>query len=208
MNPFVSVAISGLALVVSTATAWLTLLRKGTVRMTQPTVIYFGPDGGAEKEDVERKVFLRTLLYSTSKRGQIVESMFVRLRRGESVQTLNIWAYGDDRLARGSGLYVGSEGLACNHHFLPPADAGRFEFLPGDYVVQVFASLVGKRQPLRLAEAHLHLTEQQANALRSDDSGVYFDWGPDSQRYVPHVRARPKTLLDKSLFEKLLNPPA
>lgn len=40
----VAVTISALALAVSTATAWLTLFRRGTMKMTQPTVIYFGPD--------------------------------------------------------------------------------------------------------------------------------------------------------------------
>jgi len=163
--------------------------------MTQPTVIYFGPDGGP-KEGVERKVFLRTLLYSTAKRGQIIETMFVRLKRGESSRTLNIWAYGDgDKLLRGSGVYVGSAGFACNHHFLPPADTGHFEFLPGDYEMTVFAKIVGRKYPIKLNETRLTLTEQQANAVRTDDSGIYFDWGPDSQKYVPLVRDRPKAQL-------------
>jgi hypothetical protein len=40
----VSLAISTLSLAVSAVTAWLTLFRRGTVKMTQPTVIFFGPD--------------------------------------------------------------------------------------------------------------------------------------------------------------------
>jgi hypothetical protein len=76
------------------------MFRRGTVRMTAPTVIFFGPDGGpSEDRKLSAKVFLRTLLYSTSKRGRIVESMYVRLRRGESAQTFNIWVYGDTTLA-------------------------------------------------------------------------------------------------------------
>ena len=89
----IGLVISALALAVSVVTAWLTLLRRGRVRMTQPTVIYFGPDGGLrdDSEPPAMKVFLRTLLYSTGKRGQIAENMFVRLQRGESRQNLNIW---------------------------------------------------------------------------------------------------------------------
>lgn len=89
--------ISAFALWVSVVTAWLTLLRRGRVRMMQPTLIYFGPDGGprAGSDPPAMKVFLRTLLYSTGKRGQIVENMFVRLQRGESRQNLNVWAYGE-----------------------------------------------------------------------------------------------------------------
>ncbi len=45
MTQVIAIIISCLTLVISAITAWLTLLQKGTVRMTQPTVIYFGPDG-------------------------------------------------------------------------------------------------------------------------------------------------------------------
>ena len=72
----VSIVISVSALAVSVTTAWLTLVRRGTIRMTQPTLVFFGPDGGGGSP----KVFLRTLLYSTAKRGQIVENMFLKLQ--------------------------------------------------------------------------------------------------------------------------------
>jgi hypothetical protein len=42
-----ALVVSFLALAVSALTAWLTLLRKSEIRMTRPTVAYFGPDGGA-----------------------------------------------------------------------------------------------------------------------------------------------------------------
>ena len=132
--------VSALALAVSVMTAWLTLLRRGWVRMTQPTVIYFGPDGGsgAESDSAAMKVFLRTLLYSTGKRGQIVENMFVRLQRGETRQNLNIWAYGEGSLARGSGLFIPETGVAANHHFLPPPEREQFLFHCGSYTLEVF----------------------------------------------------------------------
>ncbi|HEV3510866.1 MAG TPA: hypothetical protein VGS05_04120 [Candidatus Sulfotelmatobacter sp.] len=44
MTDPISVTISILALSVSAITAWLTLFRRGTIKITQPTVIYFGPD--------------------------------------------------------------------------------------------------------------------------------------------------------------------
>jgi len=101
--------------------------------MTKPTIIFFGFDGGISNDGSlpPLKVFLRALLYATSKRGRIVESMFVRLRRGESVQNFNIWVYGDESLARGSGVFVGENGVACNHHFLLLADGTKFEFIAG-----------------------------------------------------------------------------
>ena len=100
-----------LALAVSALTAWLTLLRKGEIRMTQPTVIFFGLDGGSKAEAPSEKVYLRTLLYSTGKRGHIIENMFARLHRGETRQNFNIWVYDDNGLHRGSGLFVPETGL-------------------------------------------------------------------------------------------------
>ena len=44
MGDPISVTISVLGLFTSVPTAWLTPFRRGTVKMTQPTAIYFGPD--------------------------------------------------------------------------------------------------------------------------------------------------------------------
>src|SRR5712692_8982158 len=92
MNNWFSLVISFLALAVSVSTAWLTFFRAGQLRMTQPTVIFFGPDGGVRPGQKRRlKVFLRTLLYSTARRGQTIESLHVNLQRGESRQNFSIW---------------------------------------------------------------------------------------------------------------------
>lgn len=74
----VALGISLASLSVSGLTAWATL-RRGTIKMTRPTVIYFGPDGGARGVN---KVFLRTILYSTGARGRIIEEMYLKLHRG------------------------------------------------------------------------------------------------------------------------------
>jgi hypothetical protein len=201
----ISLTISVLALATSAATAWLTLVRRGTVRMTQPTVVYFGPDGKSrEDKGPSPKVYLRTLLYCTSKRGRIIESMYVKLRRGETLQTFNIWVYGEDGLSRGSGLYVGQEGVACNHHFLLPADGTHYVFLPGDYSLEVYASLTGVCRPVLLCRTELKVTEAVSAALADSDKGVYFDWGPDSARYHPHVRSSPAEAPPPGLLAALL----
>lgn len=196
MSEWVAVGISGLALVISSVTAWLTLFRSGALRMTQPTVVFFGPDGGRSEEESPRlKVFLRTLLYSTSQRGQTIESMHVSLQRGESKQNFSIWVYGDDQLARGSGLHVGQSGVSCNHHFLLPNDGAAFRLLSGQYTVTVYAKRVVDRRPRELASLVLTITESQAKDLERDDAGIYFDWGPDQQAYQTHIEIRkPKPL--------------
>jgi hypothetical protein len=170
----------------------MTLFRRGQVLMTQPTVIYFGPDGSRfGTEPKHRKVFFRALLYSTGKRGHIIENMFISLRRGETRQNFNIWVYGDDELRRGSGLYVSQDGVATNHHFLPPSDAEPFTFSPGNYTLEVFATLAGSTQAQSLFVVHLDVTKEAANSIRKGNAGLYFDWGPDAARYSHHVTSPP-----------------
>ena len=45
MKAWLALGISSVSLVVSALTAWFTLLHRGTVRMTKPARIFFGPDG-------------------------------------------------------------------------------------------------------------------------------------------------------------------
>ena len=183
--------ISVLALTVSSVTAWLTLFRRGTVSMTQPTVIYFGPDASpASEAKPPPKVFLRMLLFSTSKRGRIVESMHASLTRNETRQNFNIWVYGDDKLVRGSGLFVGETGVVANHHFLTPKDGNSFRFVEGEYTLVVFAKLLGDKAAMRLATLKLVITRENATALQEAANGLYFDWGPDAGRYIPHIEVR------------------
>ena len=140
MSASISLTISVLALFISALTGWLTLLRRGTVLMTWPTVIYFGPDGGSEKGTRPGlKIYLRTLLYATSRRGRIVEGMYVRVRRRETIQNFNVWVYGEQNLHRGSGLFVPENGFSSNHHFLLPEDGTEFRFLAGEYLIDVHA---------------------------------------------------------------------
>lgn len=167
--------------------------------MTQPTVIFFGPDGGPAGEN---KVFLRTLLYSTSRRGQMIESMHITVRRKESQQNFSIWVYGDKQMARGSGLFVGHEGIACNHHFLLPKDGVQFAFLAGDYHLRVFAKRVADREAKQLFEVKLHVTDAHATALQNREAGIYFDWGPDQSVYHAHVENRPAKKLSDLLFNE------
>lgn len=118
----------------------------------------------------------------------MIESMFVRLNRGESRQTFNVWVYGEEKLSRGSGLFVGETGVVCNHHFLPPAVGTEFQFLAGEYELDVFASIVGKASPQKLCSVALKVPESVAEQLLVRENGAYFDWGPDSQAYSVHVR--------------------
>jgi hypothetical protein len=202
-DPF-SITVSVLAPAVSSVTAWLTLFRRGTVKMTQPTVIFFGPDIPRSRTDSPiPKIFLRTLLFSTSKRGRVIESMHVTLSRNETRQNFNIWVYGDNKLVRGSGLFVGDTGVAANHHFLTPIDGSSFHFTEGHYRLDVFARLLGDEGQMRLFSQNLEISREMGNSLTEHGTGLYFDWGPDSRRYLPHVERRPSSPDQEKLLGEL-----
>lgn len=200
MRDIAALLISILALVISGTTAWMTLVRRGKVSMTQPTVIFFGPDGG----DGMPKVFLRTLLYCNAKTGRVVENMFVQVRRGESRQNFNVWVYGDGPIVRGSGLFVGDQGIATNHHFLPPQDGTTFQFLVGTYALDVFIVYSGSDAPQLLLTIGLEVSESIADRLKDGKSGVYFDWGPDAKSYHAHVDEMPRSKRTEDPREALL----
>lgn len=188
----ITLTISSLALAVSAVTAWLTLFRKGTVKMIQPTVIFFGPDTIKDLREIPLpKIYLRTLLFSTSKRGRVIENMYVALSRNETHQNFNIWVHGDHKLVRGSGLYVGETGVSANHHFLTPRDNASYKFTEGQYRLEVYAHLLGDKKRKLLFSQTLEITKETAGLLTNPGTGVYFDWGPDSGRYLAHVETRP-----------------
>jgi len=198
----IAIIIAALALLISAITAWLTLLMRGTIKMTRPSVIYFGPDGGP-KAGSEQKVYLRTLLFSTSKRGRVIEAMYVALRRNESKRNFNIWVYGDERLVRGSGLFVDESGIAVSHHFLAPTDNNHFKFSEGTYHLEVFVKLLGDKETLLLFSQELIVDHIAATALANEDCGLYFDWGPDARRYIPHLDKRRRPFSPDDFLEAL-----
>jgi hypothetical protein len=197
----ISIIVAILALTISALTAWFSWLHRGTIKMTQPTVIFFGPDGTSDLP----KIFLRTLLFSTSARGQVIENMHIKLERGESAQNFNIWVYGEtNNLARGSGLFISKGGVSCNHHFLLPKDGATYEFLPGDYILNVFVSLLGKKRSILLFTQKLSLSKKFADDITNENSGVYFDWGPDSKSYHAHLDENPNKSMSTFLRKGIL----
>ncbi len=196
-----SLAISAGSFAVSATTAWLTLFRSGKLKMTRPTLFYLGPDGTTTNsgEGGEAKIFLRTLLYSTSKRGKLIENMFVVVSRGETSQPFNIWIYREEgRLSRGSGLHVDQEGRALDHHFLIPPDSPPFEFVAGDYTLKVYAKIIRVERPKLLQIVSAHLPDSIAREAASSSGGAFFDWAPDLGQYYVHSRPPPTYAEDQS----------
>jgi hypothetical protein len=188
MSPVSSFVISCLALVISLITIWLSYFRRGTVHMTKPAFIAFNYDLVGDKP--KAKIFIRSLLYATGKRGQIIENMFIVVHCGKNRQIFNVWGHGDEKLSRGSGLFVGETGIATNHHFNPPSNVDFYPFQPGEYELCIYATLVGKKTQTKLSSINLTVPENARKDLHQAESAIWFDWAPDSGNYHAHIETR------------------
>ena len=174
----IPLVISVVSLVLSVTVAWLTLLRRGNLGMTQPMLI------GFLFEDEQPKIFFRSMLYATGKRGHIIEALYLKVRRADSTQTFNFWMYGETKeLKIGSGLRVGEDGVSFNHHFLPPKNASPFSFLAGEYTIDAYARILNRSSPVLLSAMKVSLSPELADTLRDHTQGVLFTWDPDSRDY-------------------------
>jgi hypothetical protein len=187
--PILALAISTIAVTISAITAWLTLFRRGQVRMTRPTMIVLLHEGAG----LIPKLFVRTLLYCPAHRGAVVENMYAVLRNGNKSTTFAFWSHGEKDLVRGSGLYVGREGVALNHHFVLLSRSATCDFEAGKQVLEIFALQVGDLGPRRLAEAAFSLTEEMANALNLKAAAVWFNWNPQEASYTAEIESNPVT---------------
>lgn len=124
----------------------------------------------------------------------MLENTYIRLRRGETQQNFTIWVYRERDLTSGIRLFIGQEGIATNDNFMTPTYVGSFDFSAGDYRLEVFGKVVGRDQVFSLAVIDLKIDQREAKKLRERDAGIYFDWGPDAERY--------QTKIDSKRFSK------
>ncbi len=181
LNP--SIVLSIISLIVSVTVAWLTLFRRGNLYMTRPVQIAF------VYENQMPKVFLRTLLYATGKRGYVIEGLYVKIRRGDEDRTFGFWGYGErnDLMAAG-GLRIDEEGVAYNHHFLEINRNSHFHFVRGDYEISVYARIVNRSSARLLYKANVTLSEDDATEMYIRTRGMLFTWDPDAKTYRGHLQ--------------------
>jgi hypothetical protein len=186
----VELAISILALIVSIATVWITVFHRGTIKMSRPQFFALIPEDGPFGSWI--KFFMRVLLFSTGQRGRVIESMYVTLNQNGNSLPFHYWMYGDtDRLAIGSGVFVGHEGLAANHHFVPVGTVSSNDIVAGTYHAEVHANLLGDRTPTRLFDLKFVLSEDEVSALRtSKDKAIFFTWDKSERVYKSRIDVR------------------
>ena len=147
--------------------------------MTRPSIICFLGQNGND----EPKIFIRTLLYATAEQGQYIQNMFVKICSVETIQNFNVWAYGDNGIVRGSGLFASKIGVSVYHHFLLPKNE-EWNFVSGEYILEVYAETVDN-STTKLFEQKLSLTEEQSNDIKKGKA-VFFDWAPNTGQYISH----------------------
>ncbi|MBV8389249.1 MAG: hypothetical protein JO080_05560 [Mucilaginibacter sp.] len=111
--------------------------------------------------------------------------MYASLQRTKTIQNFNVWAYEDNGLVRGSGLFVSTSGVSSYHHFLLPKENSEYSFEAGDYSLQIFVETVDKK-PIKLFEEQLTITKQQSICLEQGQA-LYYDWAPNTQNYFSHI---------------------
>ncbi len=79
---------------------------------------------------------------------------------------------------------------------MTPTDIRGFDFAAGDYELDVFGKIIGKDTTLLLTTIRLSIDAQEAEQLRKQDHGIYFDWGPDAGRYQKKIEGRRSKALD------------
>lgn len=173
-------------------TLWITKFHRGHLRMTRPTMVCML----REQPSNRPKIFLRSLLYSTSARGWVVENMYLRLHQRDWSYIFDNWGYGEaEKLSLGSGLFVSQTGAPYNHHFNLTRAEREFTWWDGDYRIEVFANLVGMKDAKRLAEIKFNLPgELMGEVVIFSDAAMYFEWDAIVSEYRCHIeRRRPTT---------------
>ena len=170
--------VSLLAVFISAIALYRASFHRGRLRMTQPTPILLSRDSRGLP-----KVSMMTMLFTTGNQGNIIESMYTVIRRGSTVLALPQWSYSGGNKPGSAGLHVPSAGISLQHEFVGAPDSSDFQFAPGDYLVETFASpLTTKRGPVRLDRAALTIP---AGVNVHNATGVMFTWLPSEKRYSP-----------------------
>ena len=127
----------------------------------------------------------------------MIENLFVRVTRNETSQNFNVWVYGDRELVRGSGLFVGEQGVSTNHHFLTTKNGHSFKFGAGNFHISLQAKTTDDPNPREIWSQSLSITDENWSEINSHKCGIYFDWGPESAEYIPYVDSKIPSSLDR-----------
>ena len=188
LKDFLTVGISLVSLFVSAYAVWVAQFNRGRLQMTRPTLLCLK----RELPSALPKIFLRTCLFTTGSKGRVIEGMFLRVRHAQGEFTFDFWGHTMEtgKLTLGSGLPVGPTGVASDHHFNPREGSSiEFLYVPGDYQIEVFASIVGQRKANLLHEVNFSISSlQSVELIQIPTREMYLIWNADTRSYDSHVR--------------------
>jgi hypothetical protein len=186
-----TLTIAVVALGLSAVGLWLAEFRRGRVLLSKPTIFFFGWDVNGTEDTP--KILLRSALFSTGRRGHIVENLYTIVTNANGKTTFPFWGYdAGNSMVRGSGLFVGPEGHSAYHHFNPLPDDESFSYVPGTCSVEIWAEVVGTKKSVLLGRYGFDLPSGPVStALMHHEGGVLWTWSPIEKRYVPEISPRP-----------------
>ena len=185
----IAIFLSTIGVLISSITFWILYLHKGTVEITRPRLISLGYE--RHNDCRTPKVFIRSLLYSTSHKGTVIENMRVKVADRNNSEDFGLWAYGVEKLLVGSGLFVSKEGKDYNHHFVPIAFSSDYEFSAGEIQLEIYATITHHKKDKLLNRITLSLTKEHEDALKKEDM-IIFNWESTLNKYEPCV-SKPNT---------------
>jgi hypothetical protein len=186
-----SVIISAFALLVSFANYYSSNLKVGQILMTKPTIFFFGWDNVPGPTP---KIFMRSLLFSTSSSGRVLENLYLKISTPTGKVLFSFWGHTQGQpnsLSKGSGLFVGKEGFLADHHFNPdPSKPIQDPYTIGNYEIEVYGRQFGDSVERKLGRYSLHLDEGLAQVLAQKNDGVLWSLNPQDNKYFPETRNR------------------
>lgn len=190
LPPIYTIGVSFAALLVSLFTLWFTVIRRGQVRSTHPSFIAVRYDFVEGRSVPRAKIFTRLLLYSTGKRGHVIENLFLRVSEGDRRAEFSFWGYGEtDHLVIGGGLSIPESGVSTNHHFNTVNNDELLLFSGGDYTLDLLAKLAGRKRQSLLWTVTVTIPEGIFSKNRiAKESEVSFHWSPEQNKFLTSVR--------------------
>src|SRR5262249_35573329 len=102
---------------------------------------------------------------------------------------------GDDKLSRGSGLFVGETGIVTNHHFNPLPGSAFSTFSTGNYKLEIFATLPGQPSPIHVYTVKLSAPDLSEQVVHQNQA-IWFEWQPDRHDYHAHLESKPRPRIE------------
>ena len=199
-----SLVFSSIAIFLSGLTAWLTLFRKGKLKMTKPTPILLCYEKG------NAKISFYTMFYSTAFRGQLIESIYILFEQNKKYISFNKWGYDSEGQVFTSGLYIKPEGIAQNHQFY--TSDKHFSFQPGVLKINIYANLANKKNPIKLESIPLRIPVENEADCKDKTKGFMFEWESDRNSYLLRIDVNAERFLNETFRRlksiTLIRPPA